>query len=128
MAKAYDRARTREYVARCDRDDKGVPLPDHTVFTLGWLSVFDFTAIEEQFSKDPDAPNAFPKLVEIVRRCLRGWKNFKMFDGSEAPFEKGPDGLPTVETVQRIGPRELMELAQNCDGQEKLTPDDVGKS
>lgn len=124
MAKAYDRARTREFTPSCDKD---LPEAERTVFILGWLSVFDFTAIEEAFAGTSEA-RAFPKLIEVVRHSLRGWKNFPMPDGKEAPFIKGDDGVASKETVAFIGPRELMEIAANCDGQERLAPDDVGKS
>lgn len=125
MAKAYDRARTREYVPKCDRE---LPPEQQTVFILGWLSVFDYTAMAEMFKDVKDDEKIFERLAEIARRAIRGWRRFPLPDGSEAPFEKGSDNVATRETLERIGATEIVEIATDVGLNEKLTPDDVGKS
>jgi len=125
MAKAYDRAFTRNFVTSSDRK---CPPAEQSVFKLAWMSIFDYTAVEEMFANAKPTDSGFPKLCEIVRRCLRGWTNFKFPDGRDAPFVLGEDGLPTLETVQLINPHDLVEIATDCDKRETVTPDEVGKS
>jgi hypothetical protein len=122
MARAYDRARTREFIPSCDRN---LPPEQQTSFQLGWLSIFDFSGIADATSS---AGNGFPRVLEIVRRALRGWKNFPLPDGTPAPFVTGPDGLATKETVELIGPKEIMEIARDADQSEELTAAETGKS
>lgn len=124
MAKAYDRAATRDYIPTCDR---GLAPAEQTTFKLGGLSVFDYTAMEEATSKANGAAAAIGTL-ETVRRALRGWVNFKLANGEDIPFVKGEDGVCTRDTLTFIGARELIELAKDCAEHERLTPDEVGKS
>lgn len=124
MAKAYNRAKTREFIPSCDRNS---PASEQTKFKLGPLSIFDFTAMEEEILKHPEAPQTFGKLFLIVRYALRGWENFTFDDGTEAKFELGPDGIATIECVKLIAPRELVEMAHDCNSQENLTTEEVGK-
>ena len=123
MAKAYDRARTREFVPPCDRD---LPKEQQTVFILAWLSSFDVAELEDLYQGA--AKGEWPKLIELARFALRGWKNFLMPDGSPAPFEVGPDGHATRETIGRIPVRELLAIVHDVNNSEQLEPPEVGKS
>lgn len=124
MAKAYDSARTRDFTPSCDKD---APASQKTTFKLGWLSIFDWAAIEEEFLKNAAAGGTFPKTIAIVRRALRGWTNFLMPDGSEAAFVR-EDGAVTLDCIRLIGHLEILEIAADCDQHERLSPEDAGKS
>jgi len=125
VARAFDRKRTFEFVPTCDRE---LPKDQQTTFILAGLGVLEISCLQEEFSKNPERPDAMRNLVEMARHALKGWKNFPLPDGSEAVFTLGPDGYPTIETIGQIGPREIVEIAEAASESTQVTKVEAGKS
>ena len=116
---------TRDYILMAEREK-----PDATVFVLGFIPQWKFAPLNRRtldaFTplKDGEAaklgtvevpadgnlprsqydPSKERELIpDVLRAGLRGWRNFRYADGSEAKFEANAEGEPTAASLAIIG-------------------------
>lgn len=104
IAIAVSSTETFDYVLEENRED---PVEQQAVFELRPPTV----AEDERYMNSAGAlARIGTKVNEMLRKHLRGWRNFVGDDGEEAPFETGSKGFPTDRTLERLSLRHRMEL------------------
>lgn len=132
MAVAFDKKRTSDFVTP---QDKLLPEAQQTTFTLVQLSQDEFDEMQLHYAeieaKEKETPGkvdpSMPRLRWAVRMALRGWKNFKLADGSDAPFKLDADGRPSDDTLKLLVPSDLLAIFKEINQKETLTPAEAGK-
>jgi len=133
MAVAFDKKRTSDFVTP---QDKLLPADQQTTFILVQLSQDEFDEMQLHYAEIADAEAktpgkvdpSMPRLRWAVRMALRGWKNFKMADGRDAPFNLDADGRPSDETLKLLHAQDLLSIFHEINKKESLTPAEAGKS
>jgi hypothetical protein len=121
MTVAVNHKPRREFVLLRDR---ALPEAERTVFILRPLEIFDRTRVSDYRSTGM-LPSAVG--VEILRMALDGWRNFKLADGTEVVYERGPSGFATDDTLRYISDHDAAEILADAVREEEVTPKQAGE-
>lgn len=116
MPIAIDPTKTWDYILKCDR---GTDNP--TVFVLGALTVADEAALQDRMVSIKDGTTQVASgthTLDVLRRGLRGWKDFITSGGDLVPFKtdasrrtRGVDPV-SDESLAYLSPEHRRELAE----------------
>lgn len=125
---AIDPTQTWDYVLK---DERGSSEP--TVFVLSVLSVADEAALQDAMvyvEGGTTRVNSGTHTVEVLRKGLVGWRNFRFVDGREVPFEvdksatKRGKAPPSNATLDYLPPAARKELAEAIIERNTITADE----
>lgn len=122
----------RRYVLNEERDTKGKPKPDATIFLLRPLTEAEKTRIRDRHVKLVAGQPEFSEFGTFIGTNLRlglaGWENFKDAKGREVPFKQVGRNATENANLSYLSDAHKMELAFAIFNDSEVTEEDLGNS
>jgi len=128
MIFAVSANQTFEYVPEADAKSD-----NPTTFTLRTLKARELVAIEDKVTRLSQSEDSDEVTISVfsgtqsylaLKAGLRGWSNFLLEDGNEAPFKADRSGTPKDATIDYIPTELRQELANEILKRSNMTEDE----